>query len=561
MKRHIFIYLTLVLVLLSILSGMIMYMISSGSYYRTVRSGLISQISIVKALNITAHIPFVDDRSQRAADVVRLMFIHNSGKILADTQSTAPKIEDPLQIVSSVDNEQEQSVFVSTLGGKKMMIAASRYDKDTILVLMRPVEEYDRLYVFLWYWVILGTSVVILIAVALSSILSHQITKPVEGLGKTFLEIAQGNYHVRAKPENFEELNPLAATFNTMVDTLVNRIYDLKDANIRISAIIDNMNEGFIALDRQQNVLLINVKALEYLHADNQSNLSGHLMYITRNHELLLAVDELMLNGKHRMLDLLIEDKEIRVFLWAHPKSGIVIFMQDVTALKKMERLKSEFTANVSHELKTPLTSIKGFTETLKGGALDNREVAMKFLDIIGIEVDRLSTLINDILQISEIETMQIDVNIAQYPIRPIVDQALRIVEPSALANNVHIEATCEDFIINANNDRIMQLLINLIDNAIKYNKPGGHVNLFVEKENEFAVFRVKDTGIGIAPEDKDRIFERFYSACKSRSKHLGGTGLGLSIVKHITNLYHGNITVNSSPGEGSEFIIRLRVL
>lgn len=225
-----------------------------------------------------------------------------------------------------------------------------------------------------------------------------------------------------------------------------------------------------------------------------------------------------------------------------------------------MEQIRTEFVSNVTHELKTPLTSIRGFVETLKNGAIEDTSVAVKFLDIIDIEAERLYTLINDILQLSEIEAMQKDEGIIEMDLRQIIDEVVLILKSSADKKNITLEvsSTPSQIQVIANRNRIKQMLINLIDNAIKYNVENGKVDIKVEKHNGNTIISIKDTGIGIPKIHHSRIFERFYRVDKGRSRNMGGTGLGLSIVKHIVNLYSGDINIISEPGKGTEFVVKL---
>ncbi len=227
--------------------------------------------------------------------------------------------------------------------------------------------------------------------------------------------------------------------------------------------------------------------------------------------------------------------------------------------LGKLEKIRTEFVTNVTHELKTPLTSIRGFVETLRNGALNDAGAAAKFLMIIDIEAERLNNLINDILYLSEIETGVKDGNIAMHLLKPIVEEVASMLGNQAEKRNIGIYTEIEDMLqLTANRDRIKQLLINLIDNAVKYNIDGGSVIVKAWRDEGNVLISVKDTGIGIPEEYQERIFERFYRVDKGRSRSMGGTGLGLSIVKHIVNLYNGDIHVKSQSGKGTEFTVRL---
>jgi two-component system phosphate regulon sensor histidine kinase PhoR len=239
--------------------------------------------------------------------------------------------------------------------------------------------------------------------------------------------------------------------------------------------------------------------------------------------------------------------------------TGAILTIQDITNIKKLEQIRTEFVSNVTHELKTPLTSIRGFVETLRNGAFEDKNVAEKFLQIIDIEAERLYMLISDILQLSEIENRTVDENIKPHDLKLLMEQILPILNEAASKKNIKITCDIECGLkLRANSDRIKQLMINLIDNAIKYNKESGSVNIRVCRSEGRLIIRVSDIGIGIPAEHIPRIFERFYRVDKGRSRSMGGTGLGLSIVKHIVNLYNGDISVKSTPSEGTEFIVQL---
>lgn len=229
--------------------------------------------------------------------------------------------------------------------------------------------------------------------------------------------------------------------------------------------------------------------------------------------------------------------------------------------IEKLQSVRSEFVANVSHELKTPLTSIRGFVETLRGGALEKREVADRFLKIIDIEAVRLQNLINDILVLSKIEKMEEDLNVAEFSLNTLAREVLEMLTPLAREKEIRMELCAPAEIkMTADEAKIRQLLMNLVSNAVRYNREAGSVTISLTclPDGEIRI-AVEDTGIGMTQEDCERIFERFYCVDKGRSQKNGGTGLGLSIVKHIANLYHGDVRVDSVPGKGSTFTVTLR--
>ncbi len=241
---------------------------------------------------------------------------------------------------------------------------------------------------------------------------------------------------------------------------------------------------------------------------------------------------------------------------------GWFLIMRNISNIRKLEYIRSHFVSNVTHELKTPLTSIKGFVDTLKGGAIHDEAVAERFLDIIEIEADRLYALITDTLELSEIETMSQDTRISDYMLKDIVDEVISIILPVAEKNNINLQIFISPSIsiVRVNFDRLKQLLINILDNAIKYNNANGSVWLDCQLEGKTIIFTVRDNGIGIPEDQIPHLFERFYRVDKGRSRDNGGTGLGLSIVKHITQLYKGEIHLESRIDVGSTFTIRLPI-
>jgi len=376
-----------------------------------------------------------------------------------------------------------------------------------------------------------------------------------------------------------------------MASQLEKTVYDLKDKNLKMDTILNNMTDGIIAVDKNNSVVLVNSVACRLFGIPdaNENEIIGmNILEIIRNIHINRMLKE-TLKGKTVLSD------EINVsfsggriyrittvpvqtslkdssFLKENPFSdnsflafnqGAVISVQDITNIKKLEQIRSEFVSNVTHELKTPLTSIRGFIETLRNGAINDKEVADKFLEIIDIESERLYALINDILQLSEIESGKNETSTEAVDVAGVIEECAAMLKSEADKKNVsiHINSRGNNLFINASRNRIKQMLINLIDNGIKYNVSGGGILISVYKNAGWLIMKVKDTGIGIPEEHLPRIFERFYRVDKGRSRSMGGTGLGLSIVKHIVNLYNGDIKVQSRPGAGTEFIIRFPAL
>ena len=241
--------------------------------------------------------------------------------------------------------------------------------------------------------------------------------------------------------------------------------------------------------------------------------------------------------------------------------TGALVVVEDITEIRNLEQVRTDFAANVSHEMKTPLTSIKGFIETLQAGAIDNPETARRFLGIMELEADRLNRLINDILSITKLESGNDSVEIKRLNLMDVIKYvALTLLKPQAESKEVTVTVHNPEtpVWVMGNRDRVQQLILNIVENGIKYNKTGGKVDITVIEDTDSYHLIIADTGIGIKEEHLSRLFERFYRVDKGRSREMGGTGLGLAICKHIVNTMNGYIEVNSKYGEGTEFLVTL---
>lgn len=327
--------------------------------------------------------------------------------------------------------------------------------------------------------------------------------------------------------------------------------------------IINSIPNGIIAVDKSLRVIVINPFGREIFDLPLENNIGKDIRHLIKDESICSLIEKTINEDCTFSEEFTLKKSSKILSITTNPfKSeknipGAVLFIQDITKMKNIEQIGAEFASNVSHELKTPLTSIRGFIETLKNGAINDPEVAHKFIDIIDIEAERLFFLINDILALSEIETMKQDADTVSVNIKDIISDAINVLQGQADKKNISINTEIQpDLKIKAGKHKLMQLSLNLIDNAIKYSPEGSWMMIKASKLGENVVMSFKDSGIGIAKEHLTRIFERFYRVDKGRSRSLGGTGLGLSIVKHIVDIYNGKIDVISELGKGTEFLI-----
>lgn len=506
----------------------------------------------------------------------RITFIDFSGKVLGESDTNYQTMENHLnrkEVQEAIHGNTGMDIRVSnTLKIDFLYIAIPMSSSKTVVRVSVPLVQLKNINRIIWFYSIAGILIGLLLTTLLALKFSSSLIRPISKLISISKEISLGNYSKRVEIKSMDELGQLADTFNEMAEDLESTIADLTDKNIKFDSIMNSMTNGFIAVDGNYRIILINAIACQLLGIGSEDGVIGkNLIEVVRNHQLNNFLQQTIENNNPSVNEINIGSPEEKIFrIYTNPikskdntssNSGGILSIIDITNVKKLEQIRTDFVSNVTHELKTPLTSIRGFVETLRSGAVNDPEVADKFLEIIDIEAERLTMLINDILQLSEIETIQKDTNIGKYNFRAIVEEVASILKGTADKKNISLKYEIDvNLSITANRDRIKQMLINLIDNAIKYNTENGSVTVKARKTEGRMVISVRDTGIGIAQHHLARIFERFYRVDKGRSRNMGGTGLGLSIVKHIVNLYNGDIKVVSELGKGTEFIIQLPV-
>ena len=418
------------------------------------------------------------------------------------------------------------------------------------------------------YWQIMAAGIVVVIlASAAAFAVGRRISSPVSELLTGAKKFASGDLKHRLSTSEPHECAALADVMNQMAGLLEARINKLTDQRNELEAVLSGMSEAVLAFDRDERIIRINPAAEKLFDKDGSRIKGSTLQEVIRNSQLQRFVRHTLLQNRVTEGQIVfIGDKE--KFLQAHgsplidsqgEKIGALIVLNDVTRMKKLEVIRRDFVANVSHELKTPITSIKGFLETLKEGAISDPENAVRFLDIAIKHTDRLIAIIEDLLSLSRVEQDDEKGVIALSPVKisDVFGSVDRAFHQKAIVSGIttHYEAD-ESLMAIGNTSLLEQALGNLVDNAIKYSPADRSVDVKAIRRGNQVVITVTDQGSGIAKEHLGRIFERFYRVDKSRSRKEGGTGLGLSIVKHIVTAHNGTVSVTSSPGAGSVFTI-----
>lgn len=419
--------------------------------------------------------------------------------------------------------------------------------------------------------VALGGLGIILLAAGLSLILSRRLTLPLEELRRGAERFARGDLGLKLPRPELKELVGLGETLNHMASQLDERIGTILRQRQEQEAVLTSMVEGVIAVDSRSRVISLNRAASKLLGLDPEFVIQRRIVEVVENPDLQWFITRSLAASGPVEGEITLQGEKPR-FLQAHGTTlkdphgkafGVLIVVHDVTRLRQLENARRDFVANVSHELKTPITSIKGFVETLlEGGAIADPDHAEEFLRIIGRQADRLGAIIEDLLSLSRIEqeAEQGKIHLVGARIKGILKAAMQVCSTRAEEKHITVGLSCpEDLRARVNGPLLEQALVNLIDNAVKYSGPESSVQLEAGQHDGQVVIKVTDQGAGISQEHLPRLFERFYRVDAGRSRKMGGTGLGLAIVKHIAQAHGGRVDVVSTPGQGSTFSIYLQ--
>jgi two-component system, OmpR family, phosphate regulon sensor histidine kinase PhoR len=512
---------------------------------------------------------------------MRITIIAPSGKVIGDSERDPDSMENHAyrpEIMKALEGNTGTAQRLSTTLKKQMLyVAWPLYNNNTLTAIIRTAVPLDTISTALRVYygkIVMVALILAMFALMISFLFTSRVTLPVRELEAGAKRFASGDFSNKIPLPDIDELKNLGVALNDMAGQLHSRIQTITARKNEQEAILASMSEVVVAADGSGRVLLINQAAAD-LFGVERSAASGKLFgEIIRNSALQKITDRIFQSGNPVEEDVIYSsltnnerrDVVLRVNGTVlhdadNRPAGVVLVASDVTRLRKLETIHKEFVANVSHELRTPLTAIKGFVETLQQGAIESRDDAKRFLDIISAQVVRLGTLVDDLLMLARIEKEEEDQLLAfeEQPIMPIVNEALRDYTAQAAAKRITVEASGDGALgARVNAAMLLEAVGNLIDNAIKYSEAGKNVLVSVNRERNGAVISVADQGIGIPAEHINRIFERFYRVDKARSRKAGGTGLGLSIVKHIAGLHNGRVSVQSEPGKGSVFSILL---
>lgn len=514
-----------------------------------------------------------------SAAQIRYTVIDPQGKVLGDSK------ELPEKMVNHFDRPEFQQALTGEVGSdirpsetleQEMMYVAVPITHDgNVAAVLRTSVAMDQLQATqqsIFKEIVRYGVIIAVILAILSLILSWKISYPLELLRRGAERFSKGDLSHRLPVPKARDIGELAVSMNDMAAQLDDRIRTVMAQKNEQQAVLTSMIEGVIAVSIDGHILNINSAAVEILQTTVKDAVGRTVEEVFRNNDLQQFVQNAAeSNDPTEKQIVLHENSGNERYLQTHGtalrddqsnKIGVLIVLNDISHIRQLEKVRRDFVANVSHELKTPVTSIKGFIETLLDGAIDKPEDSRRFLEIIARQTNRLNSIIDDLLVLSRLEQQcehDERVVLKPVPVRPILTAAAGLCNIAAAEKNIAIEIECPETLqAPVNSSLLEQAVVNLVDNAIKYSDPGNDVRLEAIQDDQQTLIHVHDHGCGIDTKYLPRVFERFYCVDKARSRTLGGTGLGLAIVKHIAQSHRGTVTVESTVGKGSTFTLHL---
>lgn len=558
MQKAIFKYFALVLVITLLLSSAVSTVILSDRMLDNTKKNMTYAVKLVDY-----HLDYSQPLDQQVVELndmayednTRLTIIDKEGNVLADSEKQ--DIEENHFTRSEVKEALENGVGYATRYSttlKKSLLYVAYYDNEHIVRLSIPYNGiFDNVFSLLdplLFSSVFSLIVALFFAYKFSKTLNH----PLSDMNNEIMKM-KDNRTLHFDNYKYEEFNTIANKLKEQSGRIQETLSTLKQERKKINSILDQMNEGFVLLDSQDTVLMYNEKAKQLYPSFEYGKAVGQFIFDYQ------IIDQLRKVTREPKVADIKKDEEIYRCFISKVDYGVTLLFVNVTESVNGMKMRQEFFSNVSHELKTPITAIKGYSELLQTGMIDNQEIRKKSLDKILKEADHMSQLIDDILMISRLENKDIEVVNHPLTLKPIIDEITDSLQVKMDHKDIHYSEKIENTTFYANHQFIYHLMNNLLTNAVKYNKEHGQIQVVSYSDKTDLIIEVSDTGKGIALVDQGRVFERFYRCDHGRDKETGGTGLGLSIVKHIVQYYQGYIDLKSELDKGTTFKIILPLM
>lgn len=535
---------------------------------------------VPSGISLISEYKHIDDHCKTIGEKTgtRVTIILPSGVVIGDSDGEVALMENHMkrpEIINALKNQTGVAIrYSATLDSNMMYIALPVLKDGTVVAVVRTAVStatIDKEINHVRNNILAAMFFTILIAAVVSLFVSRRIASPIELMKTGALKFSTGNLTNRLAVPDTEELSELAVTMNRMASNLDDKIRDFKNRSMELEAVHSSMQEGVIAIDENERIITINEAAAKIFDFPSVDLKGRVILEVARNLEFQMFIQKALSTHEPVEEDIVIpkdQDLVLRIHssaLYDHTEKrmGTLIIFHDITHMRRLETMHKDFASNVSHELKTPLTTIKGFIETLQEMlAKKETEQSADFLKIIEKNVNRMISLINDLLSLSRLERLKgTQIHFEDQDLSALIAGVVNACKITMVANNISVDVNCPEYIrVKADPILLEQAVFNLVDNAVKYSHSTDPVVIQAIEEDKWIHISVKDSGCGIDKEHLPKIFNRFYRVDKARSRHDGGTGLGLAIVKHIVRYHNGKIAVESTRDKGTCFTISLPV-
>jgi two-component system phosphate regulon sensor histidine kinase PhoR len=503
----------------------------------------------------------------------RVTIIGTDGLVLGESHEDRTQMDNHLnrpEVQLALKTGQGSSMRYSATLGYEMMYAAVpiQIGEEVGLGVMRvalPLGEIEANAGRLRQEILIAGLGIALVAALLAVFIAGRTTQPVRELTAVAERMATGDLDARLFPTSRDEVGQLTRAFNHMADQIREQVTSLAEERGRLAAVLDHMADGVLITDGSGQVEMINAAAARLLDTSEEQALGRSFAQVVPHYPLIELWKTCCEQGEEQieMVEVTRQGLFLQAIVTPFEEAGVegyLVILQDLTRIRRLETVRRDFISNISHELRTPLAGLKALVDTLRGGAIKDRPAAKRFLKRMDAEVDALTQMVEELLELSRIESGQAPLRLAPVPVSEVVVPPVHRLRPQAERGGLDLTVLLppELPMVLADADRARLVLTNLVHNAVKFTPPGGQITVGARPEGEDIVFSVQDTGVGIPVDDLPRIFERFYKADRARSG--GGTGLGLAIAKHIVQGHDGRIWAESIEGEGSSFYFTLSV-
>lgn len=569
MKKNILLRLLSIAVITALFCSAASVFLAQRSYEDELRASLLGTLN-----GIGRSVSFSGDRNALAKrlaaeyGLARVTIVRKDGVVQGDSEADYHAMENHRarpEVASALSTGSGFSIRRSVTVGQDMLYVAVRLSDGSVLRASVPMRNVNSRVLHMLPVAVLVLLLALAVAVPIAGSFTRSLLRPVRDVVASMEGMRRGDYSALLPKVKYDELSPLIAGVNNLADTIKAQLGELSAQRDKLAFIFDCVTQGIVIVEHDTRVAQINRAACLYLGA-SEARRDGTLYDYTRFTAILHAAEACLKNRSAAVFD--VEDERAGRVLgvsvspvegeWIH--DGVMVLVSDVTQDRRSSALRREFVANASHELKTPVTSIRGFSELISSGIVTDPDTIRDYIGRIQAEADRMAALIADILTLSSLDESGGAPERERVDVLALAREVAESLAPQAQANHVEITLSGDGVTLFTPREHLRRLLINLIENAVKYNKPGGAVTVRAVRHSALCELTVSDTGIGIPPASIPRIFERFYRVAPGRARTTGGTGLGLAIVKHIVSQLGGSVSVQSTPGEGTTFRVRLPI-